>query len=260
MTVAPVTISALSHREESTLIQSNIQSVALRIFYELATTFAFGIVCLPFLGTTAAATTLFSVTLACAGIESILIIASRIFQGKNVKAFLERFAVLIFSSSTSNIRNLIHESGHFVAAKMLFKGFPKIRLIPFHGGYTQFSSKTLTHFGSFLGYRRSIFALTIAGSAIQALAASVCLAVGLVERPSHPTLSLYLVGLSLTAFYSIADYASSALTTTSQDLAHDFIRLKTLGLHPAVALAAIVAVPVILILGFILANRNECIP
>ena len=109
----------------------------------------------------------------------------------------------------------------------------------------------MTSLGHRLGYRHSIFVITLAGTALALLASSITLIAGLALHNNHPHASLYLTTIGIYSFLEHAQYALSALWISPAELGHDFVRLMTLGLHPTVATVAIISIPIIITVGYL---------
>lgn len=161
-----------------------------------------------------------------------------------------------YQNSASQTMTLIHEVGHYSTARMLFKGTPKITLIPYGGGWTSYSSRFLSSIGMKLGYRRSIFLITLAGPFLALLVASILLVTGVIFRENLPKLSPYLIGIGVLESLRHARYAISALWTPKSRIEHDFVRLRTFGIHPINATIFCLLLPTIIGIYYTIINSN----
>jgi len=240
--------------EAPSTISKRIQQIAIPILTELAIAIALTAICIPFVSTWTVAIGMLAGCLVMAIINSLLT-SQKIIDKKFQSLPNSSRVINFYCLGAMNTTTLIHETGHFCAAKILFEGNPKIRIQPFSGGWTKWSSQHLTSLGRQLGYRKSMFWITLAGPALALLTASVILIAGLILRNSYPEASFYLIGLGLLPILEHAEYALSALWTPPMDLGHDFVRLKTFGIHPIAAVITILSIPIILILGTMIANQ-----
>lgn len=160
-------------------------------------------------------------------------------------------SLCFYIGNLSNLFILVHEAGHFFCAKELFQGKPFIKLMPFLGGLTQYWVKNLTPLGIRFGYQSSVFLVTLAGPLLAISVATVLLTLGLLLYHHHYQMSLDMSCAGLMVFFEHAQYALSALWSSETDLSHDFVCLKTFGIHPLFATAVIVAIPTILCLAFL---------
>ncbi|MES2273949.1 MAG: hypothetical protein V4487_07135 [Chlamydiota bacterium] len=152
--------------------------------------------------------------------------------------------------SGSNAQTIIHEKGHELAAKLLYKNSnPIIQINPFEGGYTEYSVQTLTPFGKKLGESRSTFLTVASGPALTLAVSSLCFSIGMIIKETKPSLSKYLLSLGALDFFSHALYALSAIGLSKKKLANDFVHLSLFGIHPIAAAIIITATPILLGLG-----------
>jgi hypothetical protein len=153
--------------------------------------------------------------------------------------------------SGTNAQTLIHESGHFLAASSLYQNAnASIHILPFQGGYTHFSRSSLSAFGNRLGSQRSSIFVTAAGASAALSVSAGVLTAGLLLRKKNPVLAKYLIVWGTFDFIKHILYALSAFYTSSIEKGHDFVQLSLLGLHPTVAIARMIAIPILIHLGF----------
>ncbi len=229
---------------------SRVHQIALRILTELVIGLSLTAICIPFVSTWILSMQILIISLASVALNAIIQLTAKeippAFCGSNFSIF-----------NAANAMTLIHETGHFSAAKLLFKGQPQIQIIPFIGGWTKWSTRQLTPLGLQLGFRNSILIITLAGTGLALLAAGVMLIAGLVLRHSHPHAGDYVISMGSFPFFIHAEYALSALWTSPSQLGHDFVRLKTFGIHPISAFITILSIPVIIYLGTVLVDQKQ---
>ena len=168
------------------------------------------------------------------------------------------FAPLTFSllvdSQTRSL--LVHEGGHALATKILVKNpRPHITINPGEGGVTSYRLGALTKIGEFFGRANAKLIIAGAGTALSITTATLGLATSFALRKTNPELSRY---LNIMAIDSVAEhvfYALSALWTATTQKGHDFIQLMAGGVHPVVSVVAIVALPLIVRIGFLIYDR-----
>ncbi len=151
--------------------------------------------------------------------------------------------------TAANGQALVHEAGHALAASAVYKGRPKIELIPFVEGVTSYVPEPMTRFGGKLGAQRSLTLVTVSGALLSLSVSSLVLSTSLLIKEKHPTTSQYLLAISLHDFLMHSSYALSALFTPSTKLSHDFVRLSTYGIHPLVAMISILTLPILISTG-----------
>ena len=235
-----------------------VEQIAIRALSELAIALTLTAICIPFVATWAIAVKMIAACLGMAVLNTLVQVAAKSLTGKERNSLPESFcAANFYRFGASNAITLIHETGHFCAAKTLFKGAFQIRIIPFAGGWTKWSTRYITPIGLRLGLRTSIFLITVAGTALALLTASVILIAGIALRHSYPKASPYLAAIGAIPFFQHADYALSALWSPPHNLGHDFVRLKTYGIHPVAAAVTILSIPVILVWGTILSCNSQ---
>ena len=234
-----------------------INRIAMRALTELGIALALTLICFPFIPK-GMITVMIAISIGSWAVNTIThIFAHLLRMGRPEHLLVKAFCSSNFyRASGSNAMILIHESGHASAAKILFGGSPSIRILPFVGGWTSHPTKALTSLGQKLGYRRSMFLISLAGPALALLASSITLIAGMLLRDSCPNASTYLIGVGLYEFLNHAEYAYSALSTTPDHLGHDFVRLKTFGINPIAATISIIAIPILILTGFLLLNTQ----
>jgi hypothetical protein len=235
----------------------DICKVAIQSLKELAIALAAVAVCIPFAANSAA----IGLLIGCSAAGVVLNTGIRYLQQRltdeKLDAELTRYArSMIFSLGSSiHTTTLIHESGHFLGAKLLLQGTPKIQINPYATSYTSFSTGALTSLGTRLGTSSSILALTIAGPALAVLAGTIAIVAGMILRKSHPDVAAYMAGTGALNIVTHVQYACSALPSSATTQSNDFVRMKSYGIHPLAACGVMIALPVISTLGVVLAER-----
>ena len=261
MTIAKIPPSLippkLATKEPASHSSERIKAIAMRALTELAIAFAFTAVCIPFVASWAISIQITTISLAMALVNSaILELTQRILHNNRNLLSHAICSASFYQCSAGHAMTLVHETGHFCAAKLLFKGNPQMRIIPFVGGWTKWSARYFTSMGLQMGYRNSIFLITFAGTGLALLAASITLVVGLALRHAHPHASSYLIAIGVYPFVNHTAYALSALWTAPSELGHDFVRLRGFGIPPIAAASTILAIPIIIFLGAMAASRH----
>lgn len=145
-----------------------------------------------------------------------------------------------------NAQFLIHETGHFLAALFLYKNSgPSITIIPFAGGVTFRLKAPLSLLGKTLGPAAVGILWTAGGPICALLVSAALLEASQAMRDQYPQLRKYLLCWSAIDFLNHARYALSALKPNPSNHLHDFVKLSKMGLHPAAAVIAILAIPMI---------------
>ncbi len=272
--------SALSKIRPQEILEK-ISRVANHVFIHLGTAlainlafdFAFGVLALPF--------SVHVLTIACAT-SLVIVIAIKIgklaYAHFNQKALnplpspLEQFTswsdsiakglahLSIVNTLLLKPSILIHECGHALAAMTCFvKASPTV-VVKWATGLTEYNiSYGLTRFGGFLGEEAAKLFVTAAGLFTPALFAlgEFGLAHGLHE--SYPWVSDVLNYHGLSQLLNLGLYGISAFFSSQMALAHDFIYLWVIGgLHPAIPIAILVAIPLCAFITFkVLEYRKE---
>lgn len=149
-----------------------------------------------------------------------------------------------------NARLLLHETGHFLAALLLYKNSrPCIQIIPFVGGITIRHKVPLSLFGRKIGTAATGILWAASGSACTLLISAGLLTAAIAIRDKYPQLSKYLTCWGALDFLNHTRYAFSALRADPTNRLHDYVQLSNLGLHPAVAAVAILAIPIVIVVG-----------
>ncbi len=145
-----------------------------------------------------------------------------------------------------NIQNLIHEWGHAVAANQIYQNAnPRISLIPFFWGKTQYNSEHYTEFGEGLGPIHSRSLIALAGPVFSLLASGAGILIANALRPRFAELAMYFMLVSEGDFYCNAVLAAIAPFYESPD--NDFAPLKAYGsLVPLVASVSFISIPTLL--------------
>lgn len=236
-----------------------IKTVALRSLTEFVITLAIGIAVASFIASPPTAI-LFLSLLATQFIVNTLfriVGAYSLHKCHQNKTNREIYSPLVLASdvvpvatftliSGTNLQTLIHESGHALAAKALFQTDPKIDIVPFKGGMTQFSPSKLTALGKKIGKIGAAIIVTALGAGFSLFISSILLTLGLALRKKHETLSNYLIAYGTLDFVSHIVYAISAYSTSPQNLSHDFVHLAKYGHPPIAAALGLATVPLLI--------------
>lgn len=256
----PVQSPATSPQTE---LQSLIKDVAKRCLIELAVSLA--------IGTTAAFFTTSSLhqMVICAAISVQTVsnaalrladaLASKMPECKEtqwIHSASRYLCTTMFAYLTAfNAQILIHESGHALAATWLFQDAnPEITFTPYLGGITRFSKTHLSSWGEKIGKSNAILVATLMGPACSLLVSAVAIAVGYASKGKFPELGYYLIGVGNGDFVAHSAYAMAALSSSPSSQAHDYVRLKTFGIHPIASTIAILAIPILIDRAF---NEKE---
>lgn len=240
-----------------------VRQVALRCLAELAVSLAIGTTALLFTAGPIAASLIFGAI----AVQTVCNVLLRYYGAlaaeleKNGKGDKETQRILAACNylcpttfaymSAINGQTLIHETGHAIAARAVYKNAcPKIILHPLKGGLTTFSTHALTDFGKKLGKARAICFITAMGPASTLLISAIAIVIGYTVQAKLPELSNYLVSVGSGDFYTHAWYALTSFGNAALSAGHDFDRLAAHGLHPLVAAVAILAVPFFLAWAF----------
>lgn len=172
--------------------------------------------------------------------------------------FFQFLSPITFSSlvDTNTREVLIHEAGHALAANILIKNpRTQISIDPFKGGQTTYRLGALSKIGEFFGRENSKLLIAAAGPVLALGTATIGFGAALALRKSKPELSRYLKIMSINSVAQHAFYALSALWTSATQKGHDFIQLMAGGLHPIAAVVSIVALPIIVKIGFFIFDK-----
>lgn len=172
--------------------------------------------------------------------------------------FLRYLTPGIFSSMVdAHTRDLIfHEGGHALAANLLIKNpNSRITIKPLEGGQTAYRLGPLTKLGEFFGRNNSKLIIAAAGPAVSVVTATIGLGASLAIRKSNPEMSRYLKVIAADSIAQQAFYALSALWAPATQKGHDFLQLMAGGIHPIAAVVSIVALPIIVRVGFFIFDK-----
>lgn len=172
--------------------------------------------------------------------------------------FMNYMAPITFSTLVDDqTRELIvHEGGHALAANILIKDpRAQITIDPMKGGKTTYYVGALTKVGEFFGRANSKLIIAAAGPALSVITATIGFGASLALRKSNPELSRYLQVVSIGSIAQNVFYAFSALWTAVSQKGHDFLQLMAGGLHPIAAVVSIVALPILVRLGFFIYDK-----
>ena len=229
-----------------------IQDVARRCLMELALSLVIGTIAASFTATPLHAALIFAAivvqTVANAALRTADALAAKMppcQETQWIRSASPYLCMNMFAYMTAgNAQSLLHESGHAIAAKWCFKNAnPQITLTPCLGGVTQFSTTHLSALGEKLGKSNALLLVTLMGPSCSLLISTAVIAVGYAVRNKLPELGVYLIGVGRGDFYVHSYYALTALTSMPSSQAHDFIRLRSYGIHPLAAAMAILAIP-----------------
>lgn len=175
-----------------------------------------------------------------------------------ISNFLQYLVPTSFSTLVdANTRELIvHEGGHALAAQILVKNpNPRITINPLQGGQTTYRIGALSKVGEFFGRENSKLLIAAGGPALAVGAATVAFGTSYALRKSNPELSRYLRVIAIDSIVQHAFYAVSALWTSAARTSHDFVRLMAGGIHPIAAAVSIIALPLIVRIGFFIYDK-----
>lgn len=148
---------------------------------------------------------------------------------------------------------LTHEAGHALAALALYKNpRPSITIEPFVGGVTKFFPSQLNELGAKLGSKASEVIVAGAGPGLSLIFSIAGLVLGHSLRKKHPEINRYLVAMAITSIANHVIYALSAFWVSAANGGHDFLRLWANGIHPAVGIVCMVALPILVKSGMFL--------
>lgn len=144
---------------------------------------------------------------------------------------------------------LIHELGHAAAAALCYKR-PSIQITlqPFIGGSTSYTIfYGLTRFGHLIGKRNAAILCIIGGIASASIFSSLELyAASRIPAKDSSFSANLLTWHSLSLLYNNTLYALSAFYAHKSDHVNDFVALwQQYGIHPLVAITAMVAMPLL---------------
>lgn len=170
--------------------------------------------------------------------------------------FMQFLAPFTFSNlhlTTGDV--LVHEGGHALAATALYKGAEaEITVFPWTGGVTEYYPQELTALGEWVGRENAELITSAAGSGCALLFSTTYLLIAGQIADSHPELARYLEMMGFMSILRHVIYALSALAIQKEG--HDFAALAAGGIHPLVAVAFLVLIP--LVAKCILYGINQC--
>jgi len=170
---------------------------------------------------------------------AVLLIAAISSQSEEAVRQLSRFSI-VNTLGLSSLTIVIHECGHFLAARLLLRNsLAGLTIIPFLGGETTYTiSYGLTKIGQFVGLDRAL--LIIAAGGIATSTSIALLEIGFAHRFSakYPCISelLSLHAISQLTFEIL--YGMKTLIEQKPNLTNDFIKLWYVGgIHPIIPTA-----------------------
>jgi hypothetical protein len=231
----------------------HISPIAKQLFAEFAATSVLGVTACCFAATPAGAG-LIATVLAVRFAASVLF---RFLGANSQGEWLSAGSFALFAGR--NVQILAHEAGHAGLAHLLYKNAQaSIRLFPFQGGATTYSTSALTPFGKMLGWRQSEWLVTAGGAGTSLLLSSLSLGLGLACRKKHPILSKYLLSCAVFDFLYHINYAASTFFASPLNVSHDFVHLAQMGLSPIIPIIGMIAIPILLVVSHqIMYNRSN---
>jgi len=161
--------------------------------------------------------------------------------------FIGRLSI-VNSVGMSSLNIWIHEAGHAVAAACFFlKPNIKIHWDPFLHGDTSFSvSNGMTKLGQLLGKHHAIMLFRAAGLIGSTVFAMTEIGAAFFFKESSPQVSLTLTCHAISQIANDVLYGLAALASRGFNVRNDYLALwKIGGIHPAIPMIAMVALPVI---------------
>lgn len=164
------------------------------------------------------------------------------------------FNMSFIYGATGNV--LVHEAGHAAAITLICKNAkPQITVDGLFAGATSWINGKYTRLGKLLGPLNSQMLIAAAGP----LAAVIFATIGIILA-LRLGLDTYLGKCALfSSIFSIAhhvDYALSTFVADPTNLGHDFLMLWYCGIHPAVSVVCLIAIPTITVLGYLYYNNK----
>jgi len=157
---------------------------------------------------------------------------------------------------------IIHESGHFLSSYLLYKKVDAIQIVAksMQSWVTNSHSTGFSKAGDYLGLHYSRMTFMAAGTAATILSSQIALIFALHLKNEYGELSKFLFFSGCFFLVKEFNYAKMALNTSNDGVssqAHDFIILwQEGGLHPRAAMAAVIALPVISTLSYLLVRHR----
>lgn len=248
--------SLLGARNQKAELEALHSQVAVSNLKELVVSLALAGATIPFVATGIGQIALLATAITTAGFNALvrtceLDIDSNSNLPKTAKTGMRYARAATFSILDGTTRDVLtHEMGHALAAKALFIGAnPKVTIFPLTGGVTHWAPwKGLTSLGQYFGASQSRLIVSAAGAGFALLFSLGFLIAAHGTTTSNPETSTYLFTSAIMSIAGHFTYAISALAGSGSS-GHDFIALAKGGIHPLVAAAFIVAVPLALQLG-----------
>ena len=236
-------------------MQMLVSDVAKRSFIELAVSLAIGTTAALFTATPLHVTIIFAaitvqticnVSLRCA--DSLAAYMPECQETRWIRSASPYLCTTLFAYLTAgNGQILLHELGHAIGAIMMYReANPQITLTPCLGGTTRFSTTHLSSWGAKIGRSNAILIATLMGPACSLIVSGVAIAVGFAIEGKFPELGSYLIGVGKGDYFAHSAYALTALSSSPASQAHDYVRLRTYGIHPLAASIAIISIPILI--------------
>jgi len=246
----------------TTPAQSKTVELVKKILAEIVVSaIAVGITCL-FVATPQVAVAFIVVTVATLAINILARIAAYYFEkyscdtASKAAKWIPPLTFGFLYEITAN--TLVHEWGHYAAAKAIFTDAnPNVIIDGLFGGKTYLGlGRVYTSFGKLLGPLNSMRLISAAGTLVAIIMATVGLILGLQLRNKHPELSKYFLVAGSFSIIQHVVVAFSALTSNPLGGAgNDFLSLWYYGIHPLVSAVCIIAIPLLAVLSLLLINK-----
>lgn len=150
----------------------------------------------------------------------------------------------------SHLQMILHELGHALASRIVFKNpQPRVKIEPFVAGNTKYNTTELTWVGKRLGRIRALALSVIAGPGAAWFMSSMAMLIGRVTEGRCPKLAAYLIAYGRSDLFAHAFYAFNAHFSSSARRSHDFFLLSKVGLPPSVFGVILVATPLLIEFG-----------
>ncbi len=163
---------------------------------------------------------------------------------KKVLSFLGLF--LSGSLYSTTLGTLVHESGHALAANLLFMNpSARIDITGIGEGVTHWWVSSLTSLGEVFGPKNARLLVSAAGSGLALLTSLGMIVAAHNLKEQHPEVSNHFYAMAFTTIVDHAGYALSALFFVFSG--HDFATLAAGGIHPLFSLFVIIALPLLLL-------------
>lgn len=156
-----------------------------------------------------------------------------------------------------NTQLLVHETGHALAASLVYRTPPlQIEIYPFSGGITRYF-KHLTPWGKTLGAPAALAFVIASGPCFTLLLSTVVFTIGLKIKEAYPQLGKYLICYGVLDFLITANYALSAVWTDPYNLIHDFVHLSIFGVNPVTVTVGVIAIPLLIAAGMHFCKKSS---